>query len=184
MSWNRGRFDYFDEDGNSGEYLYRTNNLQPYIGWLSNSGFSLWATAGYGQGGITIEPDDEADAGNTAAVDGERSTDTTQLSLASGMNARILSTTTIRSGVVTTLNLKGDVALVRVVVDEDMAEGFMTQDIDANRLRLLLSGEQRYDLAPGGVVTPSLEIGTRYDGGDGVTGSGTELGIGLRYPQP
>ena len=179
LSWNRGRFDYLDEDGSSGEYQYRTNNIHPYFGWRPDIGFSLWATAGYGRGEITIDADD--DAGNTAALAGERSTDTIQLSLAGGLNGRILRSATLQPGAITTVNLKSDFALVRVEVDEDMVEGFVAQDVDSHRMRLLLSGEQRFELAPGGVLTPSLEVGTRYDGGDGVTGSGVEWGLGLRY---
>ena len=178
LSWNRGRFDYLDEDGSSGEYQYRTNNIHPYFGWRPSIGFSLWATAGYGRGDITIDADD--DAGNTVALAGERSTDTSQLSLAGGLNGRILRSATLLPGGMTTVNLKSDFALVRVEVDEDM-EGFVAQEVDSHRMRLLLSGEQRFELARCGVVTPSLEVGTRYDGGDGAIGSGLEWGLGLRY---
>ena len=49
---------------------------------------------------------------------------------------------------------------------------------------MLLVGEYTRTLSDGRVLTPSLELGGRYDGGDGITGSGVELGSGLRYSNP
>ena len=49
---------------------------------------------------------------------------------------------------------------------------------------MLVSGEQQRGLASGGRLMPSVEAGVRYDGGDGVTGVGVELGGGLRYANP
>ena len=36
-------------------------------------------------------------------------------------------------------------------------------------------------LATGGALTPTLEAGLRYDGGDAETGAGVEIGAGLGY---
>ena len=179
LSWNLGRFDYrdqdatsgADQDASSGDYQYRTNHIHPYIGWLPYDGLSLWATAGYGYGEIKID----------SAVDGGRYTDAIQRSLAGGMNGRVLRSDGPLLGGVTTLNLKGDVARARVTVEENVDEGFMRQEVYSHRLRLLLSGEQRRESAQGRVLTPSIEVGIRYDGGDSVIGSGVEWGAGLRY---
>ena len=179
LSWNLGRFDYrdqdatsgADQDASSGDYQYRTNHIHPYIGWLPYDGLSLWATAGYGYGEIKID----------SAVDGGRYTDAIQRSLAGGMDGRILRSDGPLLGGVTTLNLKGDVARARVTVEENVDEGFMRQEVYSHRLRLLLSGEQRRESAQGRVLTPSIEVGIRYDGGDSVIGSGVEWGAGLRY---
>ena len=126
----------------------------------------LWGTAGFGQGEIEITFDQEGD---------EFSTDTTQRSLAGGFNHRLLGSPG-RS-----LHIKGDVAQTRVAVEADEMAWFAEQDVESSRMRLLLSGEQQRELASGGTLTPSLEIGVRSDGGDGVTGTGTEVGAGLRY---
>ena len=64
---------------------------------------------------------------------------------------------------------------------EAEADKFAEQDVASSRLRLLLSGERQRALASGGRLTPSLEVGIRNDGGDGTTGTGVELGGGLRY---
>ena len=41
-----------------GEYQYSIVNIHPYFGW-SNAGLKLWGTAGFGQGEIEINIDQE-----------------------------------------------------------------------------------------------------------------------------
>ena len=181
LSWNRARFDYHDEaDGadTTGEYQYRNVSFNPYFGWLPVEGLKLWGTFGYGRGEIHIDEDGSD----------EYSSDTTQSSLAGGFSHRLFAVTGhpgigLLSGGVITLNVKGDATLARVGV-ESSEEDIAAQDVDSQRLRLLLAGEVRYGLANGGALRPSLEIGMRYDGGDGETGSGLEVGSGLRYTNP
>lgn len=49
------------------------------------------------------------------------------------------------------------------------------------RLRLTAQGERRFEYEGGTELTPSLEVGVRHDGGDAETGTGVELGVGVRY---
>ena len=112
-----------------------------------------------------------------------QATDSTQLSLSGGFNRRLLDSTELLSGGATTLNLKGDVSLVRVAVEQN-DEAFAEQEVSSQRVRLLLSGEQSRALSGGGGMTPSVEAGVRFDGGDGATGTGIEIGGGLRYANP
>ena len=58
------------------------------------------------------------------------------------------------------------------------------QTIEGQRLRLALEGSHERTLASGARLAPSLEVGLRHDGGDGATGTGLELGGGLRYVAP
>ena len=170
LSWNDASFDFDDTVTNSdGEYRYSIVNIHPYFGW-SNAGLKLWGTAGFGQGEIEITFDQEGRD--------ELSTDTTQRSLAGGFNHRLLGSPG-RS-----LHIKGDVAQTRVAVEADEMAWFAEQNVESSRMRLLLSGEQQRELASGGTLTPSLEIGVRSDGGDGVTGTGVEVGGGVRYANP
>ena len=179
LSWNDASFDYADDADNStvgqGEYQYSVVTINPYFGW-SNDGLKLWGTAGFGQGEITIDQEDGEE------VSEELSTDTTQLSVAGGFNHRLIGSPG-RS-----LHIKGDVALTQVAVEakagESVAQDFTGQDVESSRLRLLLSGEQQGELVSGGTLTPSLEVGARFDGGDGTTGTGFEIGGGLRYANP
>ncbi|MCE2454076.1 MAG: hypothetical protein J4F48_14980, partial [Nitrospinae bacterium] len=52
---------------------------------------------------------------------------------------------------------------------------------ETSRLRLALEASREIGLASGARLTPSFEVGLRYDGGDAETGSGVEVGGGLRY---
>ena len=52
---------------------------------------------------------------------------------------------------------------------------------DSSRLRLLLAGRHQRVLANDALLSPSIELGLRYDDGDAETGFGMELGGGLRY---
>ena len=171
LSWNQSGFDYQNElDGSSGEYRYNSVNLHPYFGWYPSDELKLWGTLGYGQGEIEIE------------TDVVQSTDSAQLSLSGGFSRQVLSSTDLLPGGATTLDLKGDVSLTSVDVEEKA--DFAAQEVGSTRLRVLVSGEQQRGLASGGRLTPSVEAGVRYDGGDGVTGVGVELGGGLRYANP
>ena len=52
------------------------------------------------------------------------------------------------------------------------------------RLRLALEGVLPVRLAGGSVLTPSLELGVRHDGGDAETGFGVDIGAGLAWRDP
>ena len=115
-------------------------------------------------------------------TDAVQATDSTQLSLSGGFSRQVLSSTDLLPGGATTLDLKGDVSLTSVDVEEKA--DFAAQEVGSTRLRVLISGEQQRGLASGGRLMPSVEVGVRFDGGDGVTGAGVELGGGLRYANP
>ena len=156
-----------------GKYNYSNTIFHPYIGWFSGEDLKLWASVGFGSGEIEIDTKEKVS-----------STDTTQQSLSGGFSRQLLNSTKQTSGNTTTLNLKGDVSMTSVEVEENLGAGFDAQEVSSTHLRVLVSGEQQRELASGGRLTPSLEMGVRYDGGDGVTGTGVELGGGLRYANP
>ena len=80
----------------------------------------------------------------------------------------------------TELALKSDLLWVRTA--SEATHGLQAVDgADTRRLRLLLTGTHRRSLVNGAELTPSVELGLRYDGGDAETGAGIELGGGLRY---
>ena len=169
LSSNQSSFDYdYAVNDAKGKYDYSNTLLHPYIGWFPEEDLKLWASVGFGSG--EIEFDTEVS---------KYSTDTSQQSLSGGFNRWLLNSTELLPGGATTLNLKGDVSMTSVDVEANT--GFAAQKVSSTRLRVLVSGEQQRGLASGGGLTPLLEAGMRYDGGDGVTGIGVELGGGLRY---
>ena len=76
------------------------------------------------------------------------------------------------------LAVKSDVLIVRTESDE--TTGLAGAKAGTRRLRLSLEGSREVKFE-GGVLRPSLELGLRHDGGDAETGSGVELGGGLRW---
>ena len=180
LSLNSGSFDYTDSGGSgsnvdNGDYQYNATIVHPYIGWLPREGLRLWALAGIGSGEIEI--------GRTTSNNNttDSAADISQQSLAGGFANRILGDRA-RPGGLTSLDMKGDIALVSVTVDENTDGDIAAQTIDTQRLRLLLSGGFQRDLSHA-VLTPLLEVGLRYDGGAGATGAGIEVGGGVRYAQ-
>ena len=176
LSRSVGEFDYTDATGPvpaGGGYESRMTSVHPYLGWSSPQGLGLWATLGYGQGEIEID-DEQA---------GRQTSDTSLKTAAMGASGPLMTDGSLIEGGRTTLMLKGEASVAQVEVegDDDLID---KQTVNANRLRLALEGSHEQALASGSSLTPSLELGLRHDGGDGITGTGIEIGGSLRYRDP
>ncbi len=187
LSRSIGEFDYSDGTGSSpvrGDYESRMTSVHPYLGWTSPRGLGLWATLGYGRGEIEIEDAQVRDGDPDYPV---RRSDTTLKTAAAGASGPLMTDESPIAGGTTTLMLKGEASWAQVEVEGE-GEGddglIAQQTVNANRLRLALEGSHEQALASGGSLTPSLELGLRHDGGDGITGTGIEIGGSLRYRDP
>ena len=177
VSWSDGAFDYTDRTTGepfSGDYRSRMLSVHPYVTWWSPMGLDLWATGGYGRGEIEIADEEAA---------GTHSSDTTLRLGSVGASGPLPIGDALIAGGTTTLRVKAQASLAQMDVE---GNGSLpaAQTIDAQRLRLALEGSHERPLASGGSLTPSFEVGLRHDGGDGATGTGLELGGGLRYVDP
>ena len=176
VSWSEGDFGYTDRtDGGpfSGDYTSRMVSVHPYVTWWSPIGLDVWATGGYGRGEIKIK-DEQA---------GTYSSDTTLRLASVGASGPLLIGDGLIGRGTTTVRLKAQGSLAQMEV-EGHGSLLQEQTIDAHRLRLAMEGSHERPLASGGSLTPSFEVGLRHDGGDGATGTGLELGGGLRYMDP
>ena len=176
VSWSEGDFDYTDRTTGepfSGDYTSRMMSVHPYLTWWSPAGLDVWATGGYGQGEIEIK-DEEA---------GTHTSDTTLRLASVGASGLLPIGDALIAGGTTTLRVKAQASVAQMKV-EGNGSLLEEQTIEAQRLRLALEGSHERMLASGGSLTPSLEVGLRHDGGDGATGTGLELGGGLRYVAP
>ncbi len=63
----------------------------------------------------------------------------------------------------------------------DDALDLSSVDADASGLRFTVEGTRAQTLDSGAVLSPRFQVGLRHDGGDAETGTGLELGGGLRY---
>ncbi len=160
ISWSEGDVDY-TQGNEKGRYQHQVTSIHPYLAWAEDE-VDLWGSVGYGQGKLEIKAEGES----------LRSSDTKLLSLAAG-GKQALS----RAG----FSLKSDILLASTRIDQSAT--IDADDISSQRLRLLLEmGQERRSAS--GLFTPLLEVGVRYDGGDGDTGIGAVLGAGLRHVNP
>ena len=176
-SLSKGSFDYAGLSGTdttAGSYTTRMTSVHPYVNWSSPAGVDLWGSLGYGWGELGI---DEQGALQT------ESRDTTMQTAAVGANGKVLSVAGLIPGGRTILRLKGEALLTKIKVEGD-GGGIEPLSLEARRFRLALEGSHEHQLASGGRLVPAVEIGVRHDGGDGVEGTGLELGGGLRYVDP
>ena len=175
VSRSKGSFDYTDRTDPltfSGDYESRMTSVHPYVNWSVREGLEVWTTVGYGRGEVEIE---EA---NLAT----RSSDTELKTVAAGLNRELWSQDDLLEGGQTTLRFKGEGSYARVKLEGSDRMNPLTSEVQRVRLSLEASHDRR--LASGSSVVPSLEVGLRYDDGDGVTGAGAELGGKLRYHDP
>ena len=82
-----------------------------------------------------------------------------------------------------TLKAKGSAEATRWRV-KDNAAAIAGVKVLTQRLRLAAEGSWVYALTGGASLTPTLETGVRWDGGDGATGTGLEAGGGLSWTDP
>ena len=179
LSVSEGRFDYTDTsiyalgETVEGEYESRMTSAHPYVGWTWPAGTQAWASLGYGRGEVTLT-DGEA---------GRQSSASRLLSAAAGGSVRVLSGEGPGVFGPMTVDLKGEAWTTRLEV-ADNGERIAGLAVRTHRLRGAVEGARAFALAGGAALTPSVELGIRFDGGDGETGAGVELGGGLDYAHP
>ncbi len=177
-SWSQAELDYSlraaagaQQADVEGEYQLDLNSVNPYMGWSSRDGrMDLWLSLGYGKGELTITPD-------VSQPDADIARDVTTRTVTVGASGELF-----RGGNGTSLRLKGEAT--KTATDLAGGLGITQLDTDATRVRLGLELSGEHDLEQGAQLTPSLELGVRYDGGDGNTGTGAVLGAGLRRINP
>ena len=140
--------------------------VYPYARLELNRQVSAWVLAGAGSGELTLHQDGEK----------AMPTDIGLRMGAVGMKGQVLDGTGANGLAV---NVKSDAMWVGTK-SERTSDMVATQG-DVTRLRLIVEGERAFTLAVGGTFTPSAQLGLRHDGGDAETGTGVEVGAGLRY---
>ena len=185
LAWSSSSFDY-QTNGSGGDLVegkgegsLQLFTINPYLGWRLDGGQSLWASVGYGWGDLTIDDDAGQDT----------STDLTQWSLAAGASGVFYqsreSSSSVEPDAAATNQLlwKADAWFSSLqVARKDLLNDKQSQ---AYRLRLGVEGNRAIPLDNAALLTPSLGLFYRYDGGDGsMTGSGLDLAAALRYDTP
>ncbi len=170
-SWIEGEIAYTDRSGDeavTGVHESRLAAVHPYAGWTGADGSRLWGALGFGEGEIEIA--------DTEFVErfGVQKGGSAFVGVAVGGSVPVASANGL------TLALKGSGEVTRYSVD-DNGLALAAVSVTTQRLRLAAEGSRTWALADGGTLTPALEVGARWDGGDGETGAGVELGGGLEW---
>ena len=173
--WSRGEFDYTARSQQSvdrGDYAIRLFSIHPYGGWSPTSWLDVWATMGYGSGGIDIEEGQDT-----------HNTDIQMYSGSLGVSAYVARDSSSFASGVTNFKIKARTAFAIVDVDGngDMIDTLTTEAYQ-NRIGIEGSYEGRY--AAGIRFTPSIELAFRNDIGDGETGNGLEIDGKMEYIVP
>ena len=177
LSWSEGDLDtaLTGSDGSEarGDYETELVSLYPYLSWLRADGSGLWAMAGYGAGEVR-----SAETGLAS-----HRSDLRLVQLGGGGQWVVQSTPDWIAGGLTRVLVKGEGSLAWV--ERDAFQDVLAQlQVDVQRLRVALEGAHERAFASGATLTPTLELGVRYDAGDAADGAGLDAGAGLRYRYP
>ncbi len=142
--------------------------FHPYVQWSLGQSGRMWAMAGVGTGEATF----------VRGTDGAgTSRQPSELTLRMGMAG--IRTELLRFGGFE-LALRGDAGIASLETEEG-ATALDGLAVSAQRIRVGLEAGYAMATTAGGTLTPFLDIGGRFDGGDGDTGSGVEVAAGVRY---
>ena len=139
--------------------------LYPWGRYALSERAELWGAAGYGEGALTLTPE---------GGDAMR-TDLDLWMAAAGLRGVLI------DGGEDGLTLAAKTDATTVTTATAAAPGLAASEGGATRLRAGLEGSLPNRLADGSVLTPSMEIGVRHDGGDAETGFGADIGGGLAW---
>ena len=130
----------------------------------------LWGALGHGTGELIVG----------TAINGTQRTDTAWSMAAAGIRSNLVDAPDEGSN--PTLTLVSDALWTGISSDSTR---FMEASRSyATRLRLGLEGGWSIDLQGDSTLTPKLEVGVRYDGGDAEKGFGIDLGGGIGWKVP
>ena len=164
-------------NGGAGDLDSTLVTVNPYLRYALTERLSVWGTLGYGTGTLQLRQElkGQGQIGTELnSVPGESiETDMSMTMGALGLRGVIYASAN------TEMALKSDALWVRTSSEE--AHGMQDASAETTRIRLLLSGRHQRVLANDAMLSPSFELGIRYDDGDAETGFGMELGGGLRY---
>ena len=154
--------------------------LYPWGRYAVSERVTVWGVAGWGEGSLELTPE--------GASGGGQATLRADLDLAMGA-AGLRGTLLDGGGDGLTLATKTDAMAVRTSTGRGRgAHGGTLAASEATVTRLRLGLEASRPVALGGgdgaVLTPSLEVGVRQDGGDAETGFGFDLGGSLVFSDP
>ena len=141
--------------------------LHPYVQWSLGQRGRMWAIVGVGVGEASFVRD------SAQTVKPEPSDLTLRMGLV-GIRSELLQFDDFE------LALRGDAGIASLETDNGPTalDGLA---VSAQRVRVGVEAAYVLGTTGGGTFKPFLDVGGRFDGGDGQTGFGVELAAGVRY---
>ena len=174
--------------GTGGKVEATLTGLFPWARHALSERLEAWGAAGYGAGELTVTPKEPGTDEDGAAI----RADLDLRMAAAGLRGVLLD-----PGSGSGFQLTGKTDAMVVQTSSGRGKGADGGNMEparttVTRLRLGLEASRPFALGPGSgsgagggaVLTPSLEIGVRHDGGDAETGFGFDLGGGLALSDP
>ena len=162
-SW--GKADYTTAGGRAaGRLETAQTSVYPYLRWTGSGGLEAWALGGFGRGAAEHRPDLA-----TAMVE---SSDTSMSMAAAGLRRGLAGWRGLDLAVV------GSAGFLSLSTAGALA-GATGLEAGVQQARMALEAA-----FAGGPLSPFVQVGGRYDGGDGQTGAGLELVGGVRHAGP
>ena len=171
FSRNSAEADYsFTSDLGAGGGTVETtlNVVHPYVQWSLGQRGRIWAMAGIGVGEASFRRD-----ANRSAQRPPPSDLTLRMGMA-GLRSELLQFDKFE------LALRGDAGIVSLATD-DGPTALDGLAVSAQRVRVGVEAGYALESTGGGILKPFLDLGGRFDGGDGQTGFGVEVAAGVRY---
>lgn len=166
---------YTMREGGSGEVESSLSAVYPYAKVAAGEQIDLWAVVGMGWG--TMKLTENADGQRTAAQHHK-----TDLSMEMGAIGAIGELRESTRASPLAVALKSDALWVRTESEAVRGAGGNLEGASTMVSRVRMGIEASHPVATGtGVLTPSVEIAARHDGGDAETGAGLEVGGAVRY---
>ena len=157
----------------TGKHRTRMTTVTPYVG-VYGDGTLVWAALGVGGGRVEIDDAEVIDQRLGRQSSGSKFT-----AAAVGGSARLV------TGGALEVRVKAAGEASRFSVSGNGEEGaILPLAAVAQRLRLSAEGSRTWALGSGAQLTPVVEVGGRWDGGDGATGAGLEVGAGVAWSDP
>ena len=165
LSHSRGLGSYAGTD--TGQVTSAVTGLYPWIGFKASERVTVWTVAGYGAGGLMLQP------GAGAPIE----TGLSMAMAAGGGRGQLLGGDEGFG-----LAFKADALWVGMRTEARSGPGGSLRATQAavTRLRTALEGSRRMTVANRLALTPSIELGIRQDGGDADVGRRARPGSGTR----
>ena len=166
QSWGSGSYE--DDNDAEGEISNTVTGVFPYGRYALTPRLGVWATAGYGWGQLSFQPDEED----------EYTPSTTMIMAALGMDG------VLRDGGDEGITLSSTADVLTMKTSSEDVDGLDSSEGSVSRLRLGIEAARPFPLSSGASLLPSMEMGIRQDSGDAETGFGLDLGAGLAWSDP